>query len=133
MEREGDQELWDLLDQAGDRPTLSPFFARNVVREIRQQPTWRHSLRWWFAPRRLIPASAVALAIVGASVSIERQTNHPRAATTEANAPATAQMAANTQDGPQLDPIDYQVVVDLDDLLAMEDDNLWTDGDTSTL
>lgn len=33
----------------------------------------------------------------------------------------------------QLDSIDFAVVADLDDLLAMEEDSLWTDPDVSTL
>ncbi len=33
----------------------------------------------------------------------------------------------------QLDPIDFEVVADLDNLLALEEESLWTDGDVSTL
>ena len=32
----------------------------------------------------------------------------------------------------QLDAVDYEVVADLDDLLALEEDSLW-DADSSTL
>jgi len=35
MQREDDQQLWDLLGRTAE-PKLSPFFARNVLREIRQ-------------------------------------------------------------------------------------------------
>ena len=116
MKREDDQELWDLLGKAG-QPTLSPFFARNVVRQIRQEPNWRENVRRWFSPRRLIPAAAVALAIVATTVSIRV----PTAA--DENIPETVA---------QLDPQDYELVADLDDLIAMEEDGLW-DDETPTL
>jgi hypothetical protein len=116
MKREDDQELWDLLGKAG-QPTLSPFFARNVVRQIRQEPDWRENVRRWLSPRRLIPATAVALAIVATTLSIRVPT-----ASDERLPDAIA----------QLDPQDYEVVADLDDLIASEEDGLW-DDDTPTL
>ncbi|MGI8820841.1 MAG: hypothetical protein ACR2ID_08260 [Chthoniobacterales bacterium] len=120
MKREEDEELWDLLGR-GRQLTLSPFFARNVVRQIRQQPQWRQKLGWWFAPRRLLPAGAVAIALLLTTLSFRPPV-------------ATPPSVENPQDSlAQLDSIDYQVVADLDDLLAMEDDSLWSDADISTL
>ena len=120
MKREDDQELWDLLGRAG-RPTLSPFFARNVLREVRQQRTWRENLGRWFGARRLIPAAAVAVAIIAAAITVQR--------------PGGTGMSSEQlpETIAQLDPIDYEVVADLDDLLALEEDSLWTDSDISTL
>jgi len=121
MKREDDQELWDLLGKSA-APEVSPFFARNVLREIRAQSDWRNRLAPWFSPRRLIPATAVAAAVVAAAIAIQR----PAGTSTPAEAiPDTVA---------QLDATDYEVVADLDDLLAQEDDNLWdNDSDTSTL
>ncbi len=116
MKREDDQELWDLLGKA-DAPALSPFFARNVVRQIRQEPNWRENVARWLSPRRVIPAAAVALAIVATSLSIRV----PNAS--DENVPDTVA---------QLDPQDYEVVADLDDLIAAEEEGLW-DDDTPTL
>ena len=116
MKREDDQELWDLLGRAGE-PTLSPFFARNVVRQVRQEPDWRENVRRWLSPRRLIPATAVALAIVAATLSIRV----PTAADENIPEPVA-----------QLDPQDYEIVADLDNLIAMEEDGLW-DDETPTL
>ena len=45
MKRDDDQELWDLLGQAAE-PKISPFFARNVLREIRKPGDWA-TLRGW--------------------------------------------------------------------------------------
>ncbi len=36
MEREDDKELWDILGHTAEA-TLSPLFARNVLRKIRQE------------------------------------------------------------------------------------------------
>ena len=116
MKREDDQELWDLLGKA-DAPTLSPFFARNVVRQIRQEPDWRESVQRWLSPRRLIPAAAVALAIVATTLSFRTPT------TSNDSVPETVA---------KLDPQDFEIVADLDVLIAMEEDGLW-DDDTPTL
>ena len=43
MRREDDQELWDLLGKSAT-PEVSPFFARNVVRQVREQQNERASL-----------------------------------------------------------------------------------------
>ena len=116
MKREDDQELWDLLGKTG-APTLSPFFARNVVRQIRQEPDWRESVRRWFTPRRLIPATAVALAIVAATLSIQTPN------TSDETVPETVA---------KLDPRDFEIVADLEDLIAMQEDGLWEE-ETPTL
>lgn len=121
MKREDDQELWDLLGKAGEPPAPSPFFARNVLREIRRQPAWRERLAPWLSWRRLIPATAVAAAVAAATLSLQ----NPGSVAPEAE-PLPEAVA-------QLDEIDFEVVADLDNLLAMEEDSLWTDGDVSTL
>ena len=57
--------LWDLLGKASHRKA-SPFFARNVLREIRQSaiPVWR-------LPRWLAPAAFAAIAVGFAFTLIE--------------------------------------------------------------
>jgi len=120
MKREDDPELWDLLEKAGE-PTLSPFFSRNVLRQIRAQSSWRDSLLLWLRPKRLIPAAAVALALVAAIMS----SHLPK--------PDGA-----SQDDPpdvvaSIDPQDYEVVADLDDLLASEDDSVWSENESLSL
>ena len=120
MKREDDQELWDLLGQSS-APTVSPFFARNVLREIRQERDWREWVGKWLMPRRLIPAGAVAVAMIMAAASMQQ-----RPANVSTSSEVVPEVIA------QLDEIDYQVVADLDDLLALEEDNLW-DSDTLTL
>ena len=59
MEPQDDKELWDVLGRLPE-PTLSPFFARNVLREIRQKPSHFERVRNWFSVRKVVGASAVA-------------------------------------------------------------------------
>lgn len=64
MNRDDDPHLWDLLGQA-QKPESSPFFARNVVRAVRQAPPQEHSWVNWVGWRRVVPAiSLVAAALL---------------------------------------------------------------------
>ena len=118
MKREDDPELWDLLGEA-KAPSLSPFFSRNVAREIRNEKDWRAHIFGWFKPGRLIPASAVALALVVASLSAHFPATDPGSDLPEAVA--------------SIDPQDYDAVADLDDLLTTDDDSLWNENESSQL
>ena len=120
MRRDDDEKLWDLLGRATPAAPVPPFFSRNVLREIRQRPNWSDLLVAWLHPRRLIPATTVAAALVAATIAFQKPTA------------STAAPENLPESVAQLDAEDYEVVADLDDLLALEDDNLW-DGDTSTL
>ncbi len=116
MKREDDQQLWDLLGHAA-QPQISPFFARNVIRAIRQEARHAGRLGAWLSPRRLIPAAGLAVAMIAAIVA----THHPAPQTPAENAPDVLA---------QIDPQDYDVVADLDELLASEENSLWDDTQT---
>jgi hypothetical protein len=118
MKREDDQRLWDLLGQV--RPAeVSPFFARNIVRTVRERPQSFQRLRIWLGRRILIPATGLALAVIAAIVMIHR--------------PAALKPVNDTPDViAAIDPQDYDVIADLDDLMAADENNLW-DDDTQTL
>jgi len=117
MKREDDQQLWDLLGRAAE-PKLSPFFARNAVRAVRQHS---HRGAWlrWFALRRLAPAAGIAAAVVATLLAVHRPAIH-----------------RSTEHAPdviaRIEPQDYDVVADLDELLVTDESNLW-DDDTQTL
>jgi len=117
MKREDDQQLWDLLGRAAE-PRLSPFFVRNVVRTVRNQSRpieWRR----WLSLRKLVPAAGVAVAVVAAMLALHQ--------------PAVRQPGEKAPDViAKLDPQDYDVVADLDELLVTDESSLW-DDDTSTL
>ena len=117
MKREDDQQLWDLLGQAAESK-LSPFFARNVLRQIRQKPRWFERTRRRLRLRRLVPASGLALAVIAAIIFAHHPSIHQNPAATEPDPVA------------KIDAQDYEVVADLDELLASDENNLWEEDST---
>lgn len=113
MKREDDQELWDLLGQAAE-PKISPFFARNVLRETRKSAGWAN-LREWLNLRRLLPAASLAAALI-AVVFLRMHTS------VVPLAGPPSDILAN------VDAQDYEVIADLDDLLASDDNNSLDDS-----
>ena len=119
MKREDDQQLWDLLGQ--DRPRqLSPFFSRNVVRRIRERSAGFEWLRSWLNPWRIVPATGVAIAVIATIVAV-----HQPADLKQSDSPPDVIV--------KIDPQDYDVVADLDELLVTDENSLWDDDDTQTL
>ena len=116
MKREDDQDLWDLLGRTAE-PKLSPFFARNVLRQVRQETGGLEWARKWFSLRRLIPASALAIVVMGVAVA----THHPVPQKSPASEPDVVA---------KVDPQDYEVVADLDELLAVDENSLWDENST---
>jgi hypothetical protein len=113
MKREDDQELWDLLGQAAE-PSVSPFFARNVLREIRQPDGWA-GWHGWFTLRRLIPATGVALALIAVAF-LRMQTSVVPSSSFRPEQAVVDRLQ------------DHEVIADLDDLLASDDNNSWEDN-----
>ena len=114
MKRDDDQDLWDLLGKTVE-PRISPFFSRNVLREIRKPGDWA-TLRGWLNLRRLIPAAGM----VGALIAVVFLRMHTSVIPLAARPPSD--MLAN------VDAQDYEVIADLDDLLASDDNNSLDDG-----
>jgi hypothetical protein len=115
MRREEDQELWDLLGHV--EPTrVSPFFARDVIRRLREEPRVFDQLRTWFSLRWLIPTSALAAAIVAAITMMQRPGSQP---------PVSESLPEVVA---KIDPQDYEVVADLDVLLAPDENSLWDEN-----
>ncbi|SRR6266487_5451225 len=120
MKREDDQLLWDLLGRSA-RPELSPFFARNVVRQVRQEsqePRLFERARWWLSWRRLVPASGLAVAVIAAIIAFHQP------------APSQRPSEREPDEVAKVDPQDYEVVADLDELLASDENNLWEENST---
>lgn len=113
MNREDDQQLWDLLGKAAE-PSVSPFFARNVTREIRQQSARRgwHEL---FTLRRLVPVAGCAAALLVATIVATRPHGHQ------------SHGGKNPTVIAQLDAGDSDLVNDLDDLVDGDDDSVAAD------
>jgi hypothetical protein len=111
MEPEDDWKLWDLLGRSAE-PRLSPFFARNVLRKIRQEAGFFERTRNWLGFRRVAAASAVAVVVIWAAIA--------------AYHPVPQALPANEADVvAKIDPQDYDVVADLDELVAWDENSLW--------
>lgn len=115
MNREDDHQLWDILGHAR-QPEVSPFFARDVLRKIRQEPDRKNKLHSWLTWRRLVPATGLAAAVLGTLLFMQHPRSHRDAIPAESDPVA------------KIDPQDYEVVADLDVLLASEENNLWDDN-----
>src|SRR5437763_12892820 len=116
MNREDDQELWDLLGHPAE-PELSPFFARNLARQVRQDGSRSERMRKWLSLRRLIPAHAVAIALMAPAIA----SYHPSSQKTSEGEPDVVA---------KIDPQDYEVVADLDELIALDENSLWDEKTT---
>jgi hypothetical protein len=116
MEPEDDKELWEVLGRLPE-PTLSPFFARNVLRKIRHEPVRFDRVRNWLSVRRLIGASAVA----AVAVALALVTHYP--------APRSAS-SSDLDVVAKVAPQDYDVVADLDELIAWDENNVWEEKPT---
>ena len=117
MQPEDDQQLWDLLGRTAE-PKLSPFFARNVLREIRQEASRFGRAQNWFSLRRLVAASAVAVVVIGMAIATHAPGGRKNPLEREPDVVA------------KIDPQDFEVVADLDELLAWDEDSLWTEKPT---
>ena len=110
MKREEDEKLWDLLGHSAE-PAVSPFFARNVVRKIREAQGESSPRKGW-ALRWLVPAAGVATVII-AALTFPTQL-------VERNQPAsTVELIADGQDN--------DLLADLDDLVGPEESAAWDD------
>jgi hypothetical protein len=116
MEPQDDKELWDVLGRLPE-PTLSPFFTRNVLRNIRERPPHFERLWKWFSVRKLVGASAVAAAVVALTLV----THYPGPRTASSGEPDAVA---------KIDPQDYDVVADLDELIAWDENSVWDDRPT---
>jgi hypothetical protein len=116
MEPQDDKELWDILGQL-PKPTLSPFFSRNVLRKIRQEPNRFERVRNWFGVRKIIGASAVAAVFVAVALVM----HYPGPRTTS---------SSDSDVVAKVDPQDYDVVADLDALIAWDENSVWEDRPT---
>jgi hypothetical protein len=106
MKREEDEKLWDLLGHATE-PAASPFFARNVLRKLREAQGDSSPRRGWYG-RWLVPAAGVAVVII-AGLALPTQILHRHHSDSR---PETVAYA---------DGQDSDLMADLDDLMGSDD------------
>lgn len=111
-------DLWNLLGKAA-QPKVSPFFARNVVREIRAVPRERSGV--WGMIVRHWRASVVGLATcsVAAFAAFHFVGNASQNRQIDSLLAITEQISESP---------DFYVINDLDDLMASEENSLWLDS-----
>src|SRR6266508_42620 len=104
MDHDEHDELWQLLGKAKE-PRVSAFFARNVLRAVRQQRQEKPGIFAWLrGPWRVATAGAFALLL--ATVAVLRQP-----------APQNEQMTLLAQQVSSSP--DYNVISHLDELLEV--------------
>ncbi len=125
---EQDTELWDLLGKA-DRPTpVSPFFARNVLREVRLAEARKAesglagTLRGLLARWRMLTGGATLAAAVALAATLTLHSPHEPA--TPGMAQAAAPSATTATAG-----YDAEIIAQLDELL--DDESIWLDSTVS--
>jgi hypothetical protein len=106
MKREEDEKLWDLLGHSAE-PKVSPFFARNVVRKIREARGETPARPWWHL-RWAVPAAGMAVAVIAA---FSLRVQMPQQSHSDGDLVAMSE----AQDG--------DLITDLDDLFASDDSN----------
>jgi hypothetical protein len=115
MNKEENDDLWELLGKAR-QPAVSPFFSRNVLREVRNLPQERgFDFLGWLRQRWQVAALAVcviAVALAGGAF-IERNDEEQQIA-------AIAQTVTESPD--------YEVIAHLDELLAYEENSVWLES-----
>lgn len=110
---EENDELWQLLGKAR-KPEVSPFFSRNVMREIRTSRQEKPGAFFWLQTHlRMVALGAVAAVLLAANCGQFLTTSAPR----------TTVKIAQQDSG----KIDYEAINHLDELLACEQSSLWLD------
>jgi len=127
MNADDNDKLWKLLGQARP-PAVSPFFARNVLRAVRQEevaraaPSFLRSLfaglarcmrRWAWQSAFAATCAVAVLATVAPNVFVRHHQ------TRDADSVGVAREIAGNPD--------YEVINHLDELVADEENSVWLD------
>ena len=110
MNTDEHDELWHLLGKAR-ASEISPFFSRNVLRAIREEAPEKTGVFVWLRRHwKLTAVSAGALTITGLALI-------PRSEPPDSATMLVAKEVSQSTD--------YQVIENLDELLASEESSVW--------
>jgi len=119
---EEQDDLWQLLGKA-KVPAVSPFFARNVLREIRSSRQEKAGVFAWFiGHKRLVSLGGFAAVLLALNATPYFA---PRKDLLVVVPKLPAQEVAVAQNTPTR--TDYEVIKNLDELVAYEDHSIWLD------
>ncbi|MGA3170277.1 MAG: hypothetical protein ABSE62_04620 [Chthoniobacteraceae bacterium] len=128
MKMDENDRLWELLGKTR-QPSVSPFFARNVLRAVRQEEgqEGRGSLfsrlyRWLLRRSWQVAITGTCMAAVLITVSPETVVRQ------QESAPAPPGVDQRIVSNP-----DYEVIMHLDELVADEESSLWLDDSAHTV
>lgn len=110
MKNDEQDDLWHLLGRA-KKPTISPFFSRDVLRQIRTQEEVQPGVLDWLRQSwklAVIGGFSFLILIAGVLYRSGQQSE------------AVAILASQVSASP-----DYQVISHLDELLASEENSVW--------
>jgi len=121
MNSEEHDDLWHLLGKAR-QPTVSPFFSRNVMREVRNLRQEQPGFFAWIRRHWQLTAIGTCAALMLAGTFLKSSTSE-RAVVDEQQ--QLLVMAVTVSESP-----DYHVIAHLDELLDSEESSIWLDGNT---
>jgi hypothetical protein len=121
MNSEEQDDLWCLLGKAR-KPTVSPFFSRDVIREVRNLSQEQVGFIAWLRRHWQVPALATCAVVVITGTFIKSAHSERLAMNHEEQFLAMAETVSESPD--------YQVIAHLDELLDSEESSLWLDGNT---
>src|SRR5438046_3894674 len=116
IQLQDEKDLYEFLGQL-PKPALSPFIAQNVLRKIRQERAHFERVRNWLSARKIVGVSAVAAVFVAFALV----THYPGPRKTS---------SSDSDVVAKIDPQDYDVVADLDALIAWDENSVWEDRPT---
>jgi len=114
MNTEEHDDLWELLGKAR-KPTVSPYFSRNVLRAIRETQQEKRGIMHWLRVRWAVAAVGACVVAISGFALIP----HP--------APQQAEQITLLAQQFSSSP-DYQVVNHLDELLDSEKNSVWLEN-----
>ncbi len=123
MNDEEHDDLWEFLGKAR-KPKVSPFFAANVMRKLREEterPRGFAAFALWLRQRWYIPATAAACVIAVMMSLPEKIQTRPVEPTLDDMAIAVAEIS------------ELHLIADLDTLVAADNNAIWLEADPSSL